>query len=74
MRMTVAEFGIAGFPERLIQALAVQTGDLRNLSHAARACDEAEGVAREIRVTGLERRRDTSDPSWFCASKVSASV
>ena len=71
--MTGAEFGIAGFPERLVQTLTVQAGNLRNLTHAARACDEAEGVAREIRATGLERRRDTGD-LWFCASKVSASV
>jgi hypothetical protein len=54
-----AEFGIAGFSKRLIETLAVQAGIPRNLSHAACPCDEAERVAHEIRVTGLERRRAT---------------
>ena len=55
-----AEFGIAGFPERLIKALAIQVGRLGNLAHATRLRRNAKRIAHEICVTGFQCCRDVS--------------
>ena len=68
--MTALNSGLAVSASPPIQALAVQAGDRGNLSHAVRTRDEAKGVARKIRVAGLERRRDVCDLTFFGAESV----
>jgi plasmid stabilization system protein ParE len=59
------EFGITGLPQRLVEALAIQAGLLRNPTHAACTCNKAKRVTYEIRVTGFERRRNIGNLALF---------